>query len=91
MVGGNGTRETADAGRTVFVLAWKNQYGMSTQITVLALLTGLLTGALFRFLNVPIPAPPELPGIMGIVGIYVGYKLIDYFDVGVDLLEILGM
>jgi XapX domain-containing protein len=64
---------------------------MSTQITVLALLTGLLTGALFRFLNVPIPAPPELPGIMGIIGIYVGYKLIEYFDVGVDLLEILGL
>lgn len=64
---------------------------MSTQITVLALLTGLLTGALFRFLNIPIPAPPELPGIMGIVGIYVGYKLIEYFDLGVDLLEILGL
>ncbi|MDF9746382.1 MULTISPECIES: XapX domain-containing protein [Natrinema] len=64
---------------------------MSTQITVLALLTGLLTGALFRFLNIPIPAPPELPGIMGIVGIYVGYKLIEYFDVGVDLLEVLGL
>ncbi|SEQ42356.1 XapX domain-containing protein [Natrinema salaciae] len=64
---------------------------MSTQITVLALLTGLVTGALFRFLNVPIPAPPELPGIMGIVGIYVGYKLIEHFDVGVDLLEILGV
>lgn len=63
---------------------------MSTQITVLALLTGLVTGALFRFLNVPIPAPPELPGIMGIVGIYVGYKLIDHFGVGVDLLEALG-
>ncbi len=28
---------------------------MSTQITILALLTGLLTGALFRFLNIPIP------------------------------------
>lgn len=63
---------------------------MSTQLTVLALLTGLLTGALFRFLNIPIPAPPELPGIMGIVGIYVGYKLIDHFDIGVDLLEALG-
>lgn len=63
---------------------------MTTQLTVLALLTGLLTGALFRFLNVPIPAPPELPGVMGIVGIYVGYKLIDHFDVGVDLLEALG-
>ncbi len=64
---------------------------MSTQLTALALLTGLLTGALFRFLNIPIPAPPELPGIMGIVGIYLGYKLIDHFDVGVDLLESLGM
>ncbi len=67
------------------------EHAMSTQITVLALLTGLLTGALFRFLNIPIPAPPELPGIMGIVGIYVGYKLIEYFDVGVDLLEVLGL
>ncbi|PCR89570.1 XapX domain-containing protein [Natrinema ejinorense] len=64
---------------------------MSTQITVLALLTGLLTGALFRFFNVPIPAPPELPGIMGIVGIYVGYRIIEYFDIGVDLLEVLGL
>ncbi|MEY7847878.1 XapX domain-containing protein [Natrarchaeobius sp. A-rgal3] len=63
---------------------------MSTQITVLALLTGLLTGALFRFLNVPIPAPPELPGVVGIIGIYVGYKLIDHFEVGVDVLEMLG-
>ncbi|MFC4249324.1 XapX domain-containing protein [Natribaculum luteum] len=64
---------------------------MSLQITVLALLTGLLTGALFRFLHVPIPAPPELPGLMGIVGIYLGYKLIGYFDVGVDVLDALGV
>ncbi len=64
---------------------------MSTQITVLALVTGLLTGALFRLLNVPIPAPPELPGIMGIVGIFIGYKLLDHFDVGIDLLEIIGL
>lgn len=64
---------------------------MSTQITVLALLTGLLTGALFRFLNVPIPAPPELPGIMGIIGIFLGYKVVDYFGVGVDVLEAFGV
>ena len=64
---------------------------MSIQLTVLALLTGLLTGALFQFLNVPIPAPPELPGVMGIVGIYLGYKLVEHFDVGVDLLESLGI
>lgn len=60
---------------------------MSTQLTVLALLTGLLTGALFRFLNVPIPAPPELPGVMGIIGIFLGYKVVDYLGVGVDVLE----
>ena len=64
---------------------------MSMQLTVLALLTGLLAGALFRFLHVPIPAPPELPGVMGIVGIFLGYKLIDHFDVGVDVLEALGI
>ncbi|OLZ41349.1 XapX domain-containing protein [Natrinema saccharevitans] len=64
---------------------------MTTQLTVLALLTGVVTGALFRFLNVPIPAPPELPGIMGVVGIYLGYKLIAYFDLGIDLVETLGL
>ncbi|WP_254763493.1 XapX domain-containing protein [Natrinema marinum] len=64
---------------------------MSTQLTALALLTGLTTGALFRFLNIPIPAPPELPGLMGIVGIYVGYRVIEYLDIGVDLLETLGL
>ncbi len=61
---------------------------MNAQITLLALVTGLLTGAFFRFLNVPIPAPPELPGLMGIVGIYVGYKLLDHFDVAVDVIEV---
>lgn len=64
---------------------------MATQLTILALLTGLLTGALFRFLNVPIPAPPELPGVMGIVGIFLGYKLVDHFGVGVNVLETLGV
>ncbi|MFD1564753.1 XapX domain-containing protein [Haloarchaeobius amylolyticus] len=64
---------------------------MATYITVLALLTGLVTGALFRFLNIPIPAPPELPGLMGIVGIYLGYRVVEYLGVGVDLLETLGL
>ncbi|WP_049890560.1 XapX domain-containing protein [Natrinema versiforme] len=64
---------------------------MSMQLTLLALLTGLLTGVLFGSLNVPIPAPPELPGMMGIIGIYVGYRLIEHLDIGVNLLEILGV
>ena len=64
---------------------------MATQLAILALLTGLVTGALFRFLTIPIPAPPELPGVLGIVGIYLGYKVIDYLDLGVDLLDAIGM
>jgi XapX domain-containing protein len=55
-------------------------------VAVLALVTGFLTGAVFRFLNVPIPAPPNVSGILGIVGIYLGYVVLDYFDVGVDIL-----
>jgi XapX domain-containing protein len=51
----------------------------------LALVTGFLTGAVFRFLNVPIPAPPNLAGVLGIVGIYLGYVVLDHFDVGIDL------
>lgn len=64
---------------------------MSTTVSVLALLTGLLTGAAFAFLEVPIPAPPELPGILGIVGIYLGYKLVQTLDVSVDLVSMLGL
>lgn len=64
---------------------------MTAQLTILALLTGLLAGALFRFVHVPIPAPPELPGVMGIVGIYLGYKLIEHLGVGYDLLDAIGL
>ncbi|PSP48281.1 XapX domain-containing protein [Halobacteriales archaeon QH_8_68_33] len=55
-------------------------------VAVLALVTGFLTGAVFRFLNVPIPAPPNVSGVLGIVGIYLGYVVLDYFDMGVDIL-----
>jgi XapX domain-containing protein len=60
-------------------------------INVLALLTGVAAGAAFAFVRVPIPAPPELPGILGIVGIYLGYKLVQWAGVGVDLLGRLGL
>lgn len=64
---------------------------MDLTLTLLALLTGFVTGALFTFLGIPMPAPPELPGVMGIVGIYVGYKAVEAMDVGVDLLSMLGL
>jgi len=60
-------------------------------LTVVATLVGVTVGALFAFLRVPIPAPPELPGVMAIVGIYVGFKLVGYADVGIDLLDAVGL
>jgi XapX domain-containing protein len=62
---------------------------VSATTAALALLTGLLTGAVFRFLNVPIPAPPNAAGVLGVVGIYLGYVVLGHFDVGVDLLSYL--
>lgn len=64
---------------------------MTTKLVVLSLLTGLLTGAVFSYLEIPIPAPPKLAGIMGIVGIYAGYQLIERLDWGFNLLEALGI
>lgn len=39
---------------------------------ILALLAGIIVGLIFKFLRLPLPAPPVLAGIMGIAGIYVG-------------------
>ncbi|PSQ41840.1 XapX domain-containing protein [Halobacteriales archaeon SW_7_68_16] len=58
---------------------------------VLAVLTGLVTGAVFAFIGVPIPAPPALPGVAGIVGIYAGFKLVEHFELGFDLVTTLGL
>lgn len=40
---------------------------------------GLVTGAVFSIFKLPIPAPPVLSGIMGIVGIFLGYLLVGHF------------
>lgn len=60
-------------------------------VSLLALLTGILAGAAFAFIRVPIPAPPELPGLLGIVGIYLGYKFVQWAGVGVDVLGRIGL
>ncbi|MBM6616788.1 XapX domain-containing protein [Bacillus suaedaesalsae] len=41
----------------------------------LALITGVIVGFLFALLRLPIPAPPALAGVTGIVGVYLGFKL----------------
>jgi len=42
---------------------------------ILSLLTGAVCGFIFERLKLPIPAPGVLAGIMGILGIYLGYKM----------------
>lgn len=38
--------------------------------------TGIIVGAIFGLLKLPIPAPSTWTGVMGIVGILVGYLLV---------------
>ncbi|PSQ32528.1 XapX domain-containing protein [Halobacteriales archaeon SW_12_69_24] len=59
-------------------------------VALLALVTGFIAGAAFAFVGVPIPAPPELAGVLGIVGIFLGFKTAEFLDLGVDLLGSLG-
>jgi XapX domain-containing protein len=44
-----------------------------------ALIVGLVTGLIFARLRLPIPAPPTLSGILGIIGIYLGYRVAGLF------------
>jgi len=50
-------------------------------LTVLALITGLVAGGVFTLLRLPLLAPPTLPGIMGITGIFLGAKIIEFFGI----------
>lgn len=39
---------------------------------LLALIAGVIVGIVFKFIKLPLPAPPVLPGVIGIVGVYLG-------------------
>jgi XapX domain-containing protein len=40
-----------------------------------ALVTGVVAGFAFAKMKLPIPAPPTLAGVLGIVGVFLGYLL----------------
>lgn len=40
---------------------------------ILALIVGFVLGLIFIKLKLPIPAPPVLSGILGIIGIWLGF------------------
>lgn len=48
------------------------------KVVLLALVVGLAVGALFGGVRLPIPAPPTLAGVAGVVGVYLGYLLITH-------------
>lgn len=39
-------------------------------------LTGVMVGGVFSLFKLPIPAPPVFAGLMGIVGLWIGYALV---------------
>lgn len=39
-------------------------------------LAGLVLGAVFSFFKLPIPAPSAWVGVVGIIGVVLGYKLV---------------
>ena len=43
-----------------------------------ALFTGIITGVIFALFKLPIPAPPALAGVVGIVGIFLGFIIVRY-------------
>ena len=41
--------------------------------------TGIAVGGVFSVFKLPIPAPPALAGLMGIVGLWIGYGIVKRF------------
>lgn len=52
---------------------------MDLILMIKSLLTGLIVGIIFAALKLPIPAPHAFAGIMGIIGIYLGFILWNKF------------
>lgn len=53
----------------------KTEEEWNVKLVILSLITGAAVGIIFALFKLPIPAPPALSGIAGIVGIYIGYQL----------------
>lgn len=41
---------------------------------ILSLTTGAVCGTIFALFKLPVPAPTVIPGLLGIFGIFLGYK-----------------
>lgn len=46
---------------------------------ILAIIAGLVMGGVFALFKLPIPAPQNLPGILGAIGVFLGAVIVNYF------------
>lgn len=49
---------------------------MNIQEYLLPLITGGVVGAVFSLAGTTVPAPPNIPGVLGVVGITLGYMVV---------------
>ena len=45
-------------------------------IEISSLVVGMIVGAILKLLHLPVPAPNNVAGILGIVGLFLGYMII---------------
>ncbi|HHT27179.1 MAG TPA: XapX domain-containing protein [Firmicutes bacterium] len=45
---------------------------------LIALVVGIAVGMVFAVMRLPVPAPATLAGVLGIFGMYLGYKLVTW-------------
>ncbi|CAH2713645.1 hypothetical protein BACCIP111895_00781 [Neobacillus rhizosphaerae] len=45
---------------------------------IMALFAGLIVGMLFKFLKLPLPAPPVFSAVVGVFGVYLGGVVLDW-------------
>jgi XapX domain-containing protein len=45
---------------------------------LLALLAGLIVGMLFKFMKLPLPAPPVFSAVVGVFGVYFGGVVVEW-------------
>jgi XapX domain-containing protein len=56
---------------------WKTRVKKMKEI-LLALVAGLVVGVLFKFLKLPLPAPPVFSAVVGVFGVYFGGVIVEW-------------
>ena len=59
----------------VFTGTTSRKVGRMREI-LMTTLVGAMVGGIFSAFKLPIPAPPVFAGLMGIVGLWIGYALV---------------